>query len=573
MAIALIAHVSANSAGNASVTSSAIDTTGATLLVANLSYYNLAATAQLTDFYNNTWTPLPLQFQTDASGRLFYCANPTVGTGHTFTLTNGAYSAVAVAAFSGVNQLAPLDVSSGAPGTSASATGGSVTPTNANSLVISGCAARNTGNITGVGGGFTITDNVSTGAVIDSALAYLIQTAATAANPAWALSGSLNWGVTNAVFIAGSATVPASPALVASIDAEGTGTFTSAAIDTTGATILIVNQSGFNSLGTISDSKGNTWTPLTLRTNGSTLQRLYYAVNPTVGSGHTFTVTSGSSGSMQVGAFSGVAIASPLDVEAGTTGTGDAQAGSVTPAAAGSLVITGLGYTNSGQEVVGIDLGFKIAQLDPVSGPPGSVIGGALAWLAQGAAAALNPKWYFSASGLTWAADNAVFKTAATAATVTAVAATASALMPAPVVTAAATIQAVAMKATAAMPAPAVTGAATVQAIAATATAAMIAPTVGVTVSVAAPPMTSTARMIAPVVTAGASVQGIALAATAAMGVPSVSAGMAATPGVFRPSTELGTPGAFRTNSTIGEPGVFREDSSSGAPEIFKPGN
>lgn len=504
MAIALVAHVSANSTGSTTVTSSAIDTTGATLLVANVSYFNLAQTAQLTDSYKNTWVPLPDQFQTDTSGRLFYSSNPTVGSGHTFTLTNGAFSAVCVAAFSGVTQLAPLDVSAGAHGSSTSASGGSVTPNNANSLVISGCTVRNTANISSVGGGFTVTDNVSNGSVIDSALAYLIQTSIVAANPTWAMSsGTNNYAVTNAVFIAGSVIVPSTPALVASVDKQGTGTFTSSAIDTTGATILFFNQTAFTTLGTVSDSKGNTWLPLTGRTNGTTLQKLWYAKNPIVGAGHTFTVTSGSAGSLQAAAFSGVDTVSPFDVEAGTTGSGDAQPGSVTPAGPGSLLISALAYTNSSQEVLGIDADFKIIQLDPPTGAPSSTIGGAIAFLAQGAAAAKNPKWYFSGSSLTWAGDNAVFKTAAVPGNVTAVAATATALMPAPAITAAATVPAVAMTASAQAVAPFVTGGATISAVAMTATAQMIAPLIGGGATILAAVMTAFARMIAPLISAG----------------------------------------------------------------------
>jgi hypothetical protein len=49
-------------------------------------------------------------------------------------------------------------------------------------------------------------------------------------------------------------------------------------------------------------------------------ERLYYAANPTVGSGHTFSYTGASNfSSIFVAAFSGVATSSPFDKENGAT--------------------------------------------------------------------------------------------------------------------------------------------------------------------------------------------------------------------------------------------------------------
>lgn len=69
---------------------------------------------------------------------------------------------------------------------------------------------------------------------------------------------------------------------------------TTAAVDTTGATLLVVIVHTIFALSgtSISDSKSNIWQPLTIygANTGfpdSTLQ-MYYAYNPTVGTGHTF---------------------------------------------------------------------------------------------------------------------------------------------------------------------------------------------------------------------------------------------------------------------------------------------
>jgi hypothetical protein len=409
--ITLVAHTSANSAfsGN-NFTTSAIDTTGATLLVANTTYYNSAATGQLTDSFGNTWTALPLQFISDTAGRLFYCSNPTVGSGHTFTITDGYYSSLEVAAFSGITQLAPLDVSAEATGSASTANGGSVTPTNANSLVISALTFRNTVSLTGVDSGFTITDTDNPGSVIAGSLAYLIQTTATAENPTWTLSSTANYGVTNAVFIYGTAIVPSIPALIASANVEGNATVTTSGITTTGATLIVINQSAYSgTLGTISDSNSNTWTALTQQNGSTATERLYYCLNPTVGSGHTFTSTGIAFGSLQVLAFGSPGITITFDGSTGTNGTGDAQPGSITPAESTSLVISGLAYVNNSQEVVGLPSGYKIGQLDPALGAPGGVIGGAIGYTRLTFASAQNPTWNFSGTGLPWAGQNAVF--------------------------------------------------------------------------------------------------------------------------------------------------------------------
>ncbi len=71
------------------------------------------------------------------------------------------------------------------------------------------------------------------------------------------------------------------------------GDTTGTPIDTTGANLLIFGVSYLDgSAPTISDSKSNTWTALTATlpsTSGDI--RIYYAKNPTVGAGHTFSAT------------------------------------------------------------------------------------------------------------------------------------------------------------------------------------------------------------------------------------------------------------------------------------------
>ncbi len=166
----------------------------------------------------------------------------------------------------------------------------------------------------------------------------------------------------------------------------------SSAINTTGATLLIAGTSLFSGSPSMADSKSNSgWTPLTSYSTGVYVSTLLYVANPTVGSGHTFTL-SGSFPALWVAAFSGVTLSSPFDVENGSTGTVAIQTGSVTPSQNNELVITVLTVaTTTG--AAAIDNGFTI--LDGAASDGGSYVGGALAYKVQTTAAAVNPTWSY----------------------------------------------------------------------------------------------------------------------------------------------------------------------------------
>jgi hypothetical protein len=97
---------------------------------------------------------------------------------------------------------------------------------------------------------------------------------------------------------------------------------TTATIDTTGATLLItsVHYYAFGGTPTLSDSKSNTWIPLTAYQDAipDSVVRLYYCISPTVGSGHDFTI--GGSGT-----YSGIRV---LAFSSATTPIYDSQNGS-----------------------------------------------------------------------------------------------------------------------------------------------------------------------------------------------------------------------------------------------------
>jgi len=187
-----IAYITGTSAGGtaSSCTTSGIDTTGANFIVLAIGYQQ-GSTPSISDNKSNTWNALTISSTAGAQAcRIYYAINPTVGSGHTFS--NGGtnnYSTVSVLAFSGVDTSAPFDQQNGANNNSATIQTGSVTPTQNNEVCIAAVAwnlNRTTepptinSSFTGVQG-----TTFSSGNHYGGAIAYLIQTTATATNPTW----------------------------------------------------------------------------------------------------------------------------------------------------------------------------------------------------------------------------------------------------------------------------------------------------------------------------------------------------------------------------------------------------
>jgi hypothetical protein len=194
---------------------------------------------------------------------------------------------------------------------------------------------------------------------------------------------------------------PASYALIAHrADSLGPNGGTGGALDTTGANILFVLEAYANNTGpgTLTDSKGNTWSQLTKQgTSGSGATVLWYAKNAMVGPGHTFTIMGNSTYSaIAVAAFRGGNLASPFDTQNGLSLSNSAtlQPGAVTPGAANALVITGLEFNNA---PVSIDSGVTILDQAPMSG--GQFFGVALGYTIQTAATSINPTWRQTVTG------------------------------------------------------------------------------------------------------------------------------------------------------------------------------
>lgn len=205
MAFTVLAHRIDGSASGSGFTTTGIDTSGADLIVGAVAWFG--STADFSDLVggnSNTWTPLtPIGGGGGTGIQLFYCHNPTVGSGHTFTTTS-AFAAIAVIAVSG-SAASPFDQESGASGVSQP---GSITPSFDNEILITALVNSDAGTQT-VDSGFTIEDQIGNNAAgnnVAAALAYIIETSLAAKNPSWspASNGKVVMAAFKASAVAGS---------------------------------------------------------------------------------------------------------------------------------------------------------------------------------------------------------------------------------------------------------------------------------------------------------------------------------------------------------------------------------
>jgi len=185
--------IQASSDGNG-FTVSAINTAGATFIAIVLGSYSAHPTP--TDSKGNTYS-LAVNLSSGDGGSegnsrqisIFYCAAPTVGSGHTFTLTGtGTYAVMAVYAFSG-GAGGILDQTNSSVDTNTTTTRqpGSITPSTANQLLISGIEFR-TGSNAAIDSGFaTPLKSATTANSVGTAGSYFVQGSAAAINPTWTI--------------------------------------------------------------------------------------------------------------------------------------------------------------------------------------------------------------------------------------------------------------------------------------------------------------------------------------------------------------------------------------------------
>jgi hypothetical protein len=159
MAWVLKSHVGAQSGTSQNVTTGAINTTGADLLVVVQAYYGPAGASVISDSAGNTWTDLTVYASAHRSVKIGYVQAPTTSASHTFTSTqnNSNYPTLCVSAWSG-SVSTPKEDDQGA--TTAGATSlatGNATPTTTD-LFITGCSQGGTTGTLTLSAGFTVTD-------------------------------------------------------------------------------------------------------------------------------------------------------------------------------------------------------------------------------------------------------------------------------------------------------------------------------------------------------------------------------------------------------------------------------
>ncbi len=176
--------------------------------------------------------------------------------------------------------------------------------------------------------------------------------------------------------------------LLAHAVAQGNVSATTDPIDTSGATLLVACVDCIAAARTVTDTKSNTWVPLTFYIALSLpTSQIFYCKNPIVGSNHQFTLTCGNA-SIGVLAFNHTDITANADGDVGVDANASTvQAAALTPSQNNSVVVSMLGTLGTGHT---IDGGFTIVDnLDQIAGTSGITT----AYLVQTTAAATHPTW------------------------------------------------------------------------------------------------------------------------------------------------------------------------------------
>lgn len=198
-------------------------------------------------------------------------------------------------------------------------------------------------------------------------------------------------------------------ALVDKVAASATsgGDITTSSIDTSGANFLVMGVSYYQNVTTdptITDSKGNTWLPLTRNHNtnyGDFVGRIYYARNATVGSGHTFSSAGPSVYStISIGAFSGLETSADVfvDEEVAITGGMSVTTLSAASLATGADEILAVSHIalreGASSGTISIDNSFNV--LHTFNNNPGNALGLGFAYRIEATpSTVIDPTWTF----------------------------------------------------------------------------------------------------------------------------------------------------------------------------------
>jgi hypothetical protein len=192
--------------GTTGGTTSSIDTSGANFIVVTTHYYGvteaLNGPMSLTENKSNGAPTALTQYAVSAGGavRIYYWTNPTVGTGHTFTLDTTApagsnsYSDVCVQGYSGMATSSVFDsgTDSGANGGGTTCANGSITPSSGAKVVISGMVFNTAGAAASIDASMNIDGQGQPGGGTNFGygIASLIQSTGATVNSTWTTPGT-----------------------------------------------------------------------------------------------------------------------------------------------------------------------------------------------------------------------------------------------------------------------------------------------------------------------------------------------------------------------------------------------
>lgn len=199
----LLDSVLAQSTDGNTVTSAAMSTTGAKLMVVAVDAYGTGGGISISDSLSNTWVAMPYYQATSSSAlsKLFYCIDPIVGGSHTVTVYQSPgvlfYPTITVMAFDDtvtfdtVREAGFGDQENGNYALGVTSLGsGSVLPQADGALIIS-TVAYNTSGPSVSGGGLAIIESASvvSGQAMAGATAIDYQVTAASIAAAWSWSG------------------------------------------------------------------------------------------------------------------------------------------------------------------------------------------------------------------------------------------------------------------------------------------------------------------------------------------------------------------------------------------------
>lgn len=259
--------------------------------------------------------------------------------------------------------------------------------------------------------GVNVPTHVRLGGGGDLSHANIIFRSGLIANAAASQSDATAIQANESSFYAGTLTFKTLPATPISLVAHASGatsngnSATTSSANTTGASLLYVAVSGYSAgtLGTLSDSLGNTWTLIKSQTATTNTVAEYYCCasgSPVTGSAQTFTISgTGAYPSIAMAAFSGTAT-SPLD---GSSSASSASPGNISPVYNGEAFVSAISFDAS--STPSVDSSFTIT--DTVNYVSGGSEGISLAYKIQTHGITQNPAW--TVSGTNHAAAQASF--------------------------------------------------------------------------------------------------------------------------------------------------------------------